>query len=397
MDAPKTESIPFAPSRLKLARLRRRLTLAQLAKAIELTTRRLSDFERGEAAPSSDVVARLAVVLKFPPAFFFAPELELFADTKSATTASFRAQHALLAKDRRSVLAAGTLATLVAGEVGRRFPGLPKWEDPDLGYESAPSRKQFDPRTSRVKPGTKPRLRHAENAADELRRQWGLGTKRIGNTIHLLESRGVRVFALAESLKEIDAFCFWRGKVPFVVLNTFKSGERGRFDAMHELGHLVLHREEKMAGRRAEAEANRFASAFLLPREAFLLRFPRTPDLVELLKAKREWGVSVQAMVRRGFDLGVYTEWQYKEAFIHMSSLGWRRQEPGEPEPFAREESKLFAKVFSSKKSPTSLSDLARAVAISPTELRALLPIELGDGDKRDGELVHMADYRRKR
>ncbi len=63
-------------------------------------------------------------------------------------------------------------------------------------------------------------------------------------------------------------------------LSTDKSGERGRFDAAHELGHLVLHgehedprREDEISQRPcAEAEANRFAAAFLMPRSSVLAR-----------------------------------------------------------------------------------------------------------------------------
>ncbi|MFD5336500.1 MULTISPECIES: ImmA/IrrE family metallo-endopeptidase [Streptomyces] len=61
---------------------------------------------------------------------------------------------------------------------------------------------------------------------------------------------------------EVDAFSFWDGEIPFVLLSTEKTAERGRFDAAHELGHLVLHGEEQMPhGPQAEAEAHRFAAA----------------------------------------------------------------------------------------------------------------------------------------
>ncbi|MEU8739183.1 ImmA/IrrE family metallo-endopeptidase [Streptomyces halstedii] len=43
---------------------------------------------------------------------------------------------------------------------------------------------------------------------------------------------------------EVDAFAVWREGVPFVFLNTQKSAERGRFDAAHEFGHLVMHGSE---------------------------------------------------------------------------------------------------------------------------------------------------------
>jgi Zn-dependent peptidase ImmA (M78 family) len=50
-------------------------------------------------------------------------------------------------------------------------------------------------------------------------------------------------------------------------LNTFKSAERSRFDAAHELAHLVLHIHGMTSGGRdIEREADMFASAFLINR-----------------------------------------------------------------------------------------------------------------------------------
>ena len=84
--------------------------------------------------------------------------------------------------------------------------------------------------------------------------------------IKLLESKGVRVFSLAENTKNVDAFSCWRNDVPYIFLNTFKSADRSRLDAAHELAHLVLHRHGgPRQGREAEIEANSFASSFLMP------------------------------------------------------------------------------------------------------------------------------------
>ncbi|NTZ43826.1 ImmA/IrrE family metallo-endopeptidase [Altererythrobacter sp. SALINAS58] len=42
--------------------------------------------------------------------------------------------------------------------------------------------------------------------------------------------------------EKVEAFSFWSGFRPFVFLDSDKtSGARERFDAAHELGHLVLH------------------------------------------------------------------------------------------------------------------------------------------------------------
>ncbi|WP_261371327.1 ImmA/IrrE family metallo-endopeptidase [Yersinia frederiksenii] len=59
--------------------------------------------------------------------------------------------------------------------------------------------------------------------------------------VHLIEPKGVKVFSLAENCVEVDAFSFWTNRKPFVLLNTIKTSERSRFDATHQLGHLVLH------------------------------------------------------------------------------------------------------------------------------------------------------------
>lgn len=94
----------------------------------------------------------------------------------------------------------------------------------------------------------------------------GLGEAPIANMVHLLETKGVRVFSLVEDCHELDAFSTWLDGTPFVFLNTRKSAERSRMDAAHELGHLVLHRVGRPQGKEAEEEATRFGAAFLMPR-----------------------------------------------------------------------------------------------------------------------------------
>jgi Zn-dependent peptidase ImmA (M78 family) len=77
-----------------------------------------------------------------------------------------------------------------------------------------------------------------EVAAQALRAEWGLGERPIQNMLHLLEANGVRVFSLPRDNASVNAFSVWHGAIPYVFLTTDKSGERGRFDCAHELGHL---------------------------------------------------------------------------------------------------------------------------------------------------------------
>ena len=149
-------------------------------------------------------------------------------------------------------------------------------------------------------------------AAMALRQQWGLGERPVRNMVHLLEAKGVRVFTLFEDTTEVDAFSLWRATTPFVFLNTMKSAERSRFDAAHELGHLVLHRHAGAPqGREAEHEANRFASAFLMPRGSVFAVAPVFPSLDRLAALKRQWIVSVGAIAYRLHALGLLTDWHY--------------------------------------------------------------------------------------
>src|SRR6266567_4823096 len=97
----------FSPSRLTVARHRRRLTQVQLAQLVGVSDRSIREFEGGdEPAIADETIDTLARVLRFPRAFFSAPELEPITED----AASFRALSRRTAAQRNAVLAAGTLA-----------------------------------------------------------------------------------------------------------------------------------------------------------------------------------------------------------------------------------------------------------------------------------------------
>src|SRR6185312_11136475 len=165
----------------------------------------------------------------------------------------------------------------------------------------------------------------------------------VSNMIHLLEAKGVRIFSLVEDTRSLDAFSMWRKDTPFIFLNTTMTAERSRFDAAHELGHLVLHRHGgPQGGRVAEDQANQFASAFLMPKADVQARLPRIRFLNELVQAKKLWGVSVSALNYRLHRLGITTDWQYRTLCIQIN------EQFGQTEPFGmqRERSMVWGKVF---------------------------------------------------
>lgn len=305
----------FNPQRLTLARMRRGMQLKELAERCGVDVRTVGGWENNEWPPMGESLAALARVLRFPAAFFSAPRLDLI----DVGRASFRSMSTMKAPQRDAVHAAGTLVLPFQAWLASRF-SLPALAVPDFGGE--------DP----------------EQAADSVRKLWGLGHGPAPNMVHLLELHGVRVFSLAEDAREVDAFSFWGGAEAFVMLNTMKSPEHGRFDAAHELGHLVLHRRADLRSNEVEHEANRFASAFLLPRAGVLAQRPPAVTMQVALAMKVQWRVSLIAMVFRLHRLGLVTDWHYRELNKAMALRGWRTAEPYGLTK--RETSQVLAKAF---------------------------------------------------
>lgn len=153
-------------------------------------------------------------------------------------------------------------------------------------------------------------------------------------------------------------------------LNTQKTAERSRFDAAHELGHLVLHKSGAPQGREAELEANAFASAFLMPRGDVIANAPRFPTLQDLMRAKKRWKTSVAALNHRLQTVGMLSDWQYRSLCIEIAKLG-RNTEPNQTE---RETSQVLPAVFSALyQDGITRSDVARELGIKVADLEQMM------------------------
>lgn len=333
----------FNPSRLTLARKCRGFTKTRLAELVGVELRSISAYENGEFTPEEDRLQEIARCLRFPQTFFIGDDLEEL----SPDVASFRALSRMTASQRDMALGAGAIALLINEWVEKRFE-LPSVNLPDLSREG-----------------------DAEAAAEALRRLWGLGELPIKNTIHLLESRGVRIFSLSLDTAKVDAFSMWRGNTPFVFLNTIKSAEHSRFDAAHELGHLVMHRHGAPQGQDAERQANTFASAFLMPRSSILANAPRLATVNHLIRLKKHWTVSVAALAYRLQMVGVLTDWHYRMLCKEIARRGYRTQEPEEAH---RETSQVFGKVFAAlREDRVTYGDIANDLNVSKQEIEQLV------------------------
>lgn len=359
------------------------MTKREIAESIGVSERSVSAYEKGDQEPEPSTVQRMTKALNFPQAFFYA------ADPEELTVgiASFRSMSKMSARQRDSALGSGSIGLLLNEWLEKKF-NLPEPNLPDLSRESGVltglyNRESYE---EDIPYPSKSTANCPEAAAEAFRSHWGLGELPVKNVITLLESKGVRVFSLAVDAKEVDAFSMWHGGKPFMFLNTFKSAEHCRFDAAHELGHLVLHRHGQTQGPELEREANAFASAFLMPRKSVLSNAPRVATLPGLVRAKHYWKVSVAALNYRLHALGMTSDWVYRTLCIQLAEAGYRTKEPEEA---IHEKSLILEKVFKALRDEgVSKFDVAEELLIPIEEIDALtfnLMLNLLSGGRKGG------------
>ena len=356
----------FTASRLTAARQLRGLTKKALAEGVRVSGAAMTEFENGSRSPSAETAQRLAEELDFPVEFLYGDDVHPIYPGLS----SFRAVRSMTARSRDRCLASGAVASgIITPYLNGRFV-LPAPDVPDLPVDIC------DP----------------ESAARETRTEWRLGHARIGNLIHLLESKGVRVFWLEEPSPTMDAVSFWQHGEPYILLNGQRSGERQRLSVAHELGHLILHRDIATNDREVESEAFAFAGSFLLPEDQLRASFRGVSSLSELFsnlfRLKSDWGLSVAATLRRSRDIGVVTDGMYERACKEISTQGWRK---AEPRTLPCEESLLHEKVFGKLgEDDLGPADVARDLNIRPSDLLEFMPV----GKQYNKEANHPARER---
>ncbi|HCG6603367.1 TPA: ImmA/IrrE family metallo-endopeptidase [Vibrio parahaemolyticus] len=338
-------SVKFNPSRLKLARTRRQLTFKSLAQEVGLTPRMVSEYEKDycSSEPPEATVEAFSRALNYPAEFLLDDDA---IEEVAKETVSFRSLKSMKAAQEHAAIGAGQIGVLISEFFERSFNML------DV---NVPDYRDIEP----------------EVAAQMLRADWNLGTASISNMVHLLEKHGVRVFSLAENTQNVDAFSFWKGTTPYVFLNTQKSGERSRFDAAHELGHLILHQHNSPQGKDLESEADRFAAELLMPRATILPYKGSMITIQSILKLKHNWKVSAFALIVQMKNVGVLSEWQYKNLVIQASKMGLRTKEI---DGIKRETSHVINKILAAlSEDGCSIVDLAKSICLPVDEVSGLL------------------------
>jgi Zn-dependent peptidase ImmA (M78 family)/transcriptional regulator with XRE-family HTH domain len=300
----------FEPARLRLARELREWSQADLARSLNVTPAAASQFESGTTRPGTEMLNRLSTVLGVPSEFLRLPLTETH-------EGFFRALRRTSVAHRRRARAIAHVAHDIALAYG---PGrLPAVSIPCMSVAGLEA-----PRAD------------LEDAARQARSALGLPRGPVENVVKTIEDHGLVVIRLPFDTADVDAFSLPFHDRPVVVLGSDKNDRaRSRFDAAHELGHLIAHGDQVWGVREVEQQAHWFAAEFLMPAADIARELPTRADWPALFDLKRKWQVSLGALLMRARTLGRMTDSQYLTAVKAASARGWRRVEPvplGRPE-----------------------------------------------------------------
>ncbi|PPD35843.1 MAG: hypothetical protein CTY19_02010 [Methylomonas sp.] len=305
----------FQPERLSQARMCRGLTLTALATMIGKSSASLSKWERGEQLPEADALEKLAQQLGMPSSWFLTPT-----PTYGDNVCFFRS-NASLTKAAQTI---SEIRLKWLNELSLKIQELIDWPAVNVPRLGLTNHKNITDT-------------EIEQFALQCRKWWQLGLGPISDMVLVLENAGVICVREELGYSKMDGSSKWfkTDDRPYVFLAADKAnGVRSRFDAAHELGHLVLHTDvtsldfnKKERYSEIERQAHLFAGAFLLPAESFAAEVAR-PSLDTFLALKPRWKVSIGAMISRSKQLGIIDEDYAVRLWKNYSARGWRKGEP---------------------------------------------------------------------
>ncbi len=337
-------------SRLQAGRELRGLSQTALAREAGITAAAVSQFENGHSRPTAATLLKVSHALELPLAYFARRPGHATVEPPPAFFRSLRSTSA--AERRRATALVGLVHELV--HAVEEHVALPPVDAP----ENRPARN--DAAIDRAAAGAREHLGLDPHAP-------------VPDVVRALEQHGIVTARFHVDGHHMDAFSIEYPDRPVVVLGADKGQrDRSRFDAAHELGHLVLHRPEHAGTKESENQAHRFAAAFLMPADAIRGDLPQRADWERLAHLKQEWGVSIAALLKRAQTLGTMDPTAYTQAMKTMSARGWRKREPVDLGP--AEKPVLLAKALDvAAAHGVTLADLAAEHGLPLHDLRRIL------------------------
>jgi Zn-dependent peptidase ImmA (M78 family)/DNA-binding XRE family transcriptional regulator len=297
------------PERIREAREASGLQLEAFAECLGVTKQAVAQYESGLCAPSGGVMGKIIAHTAQPPSFFVT-----FRERAASGLSPFwrglkrMEQHHRKRMSRRLEWARDIAVYL------ENYIELPPVSLPAIDFDS-----------------NSDDVDQIEHAADIVREYWSLGRGPLLDLSAILELHGFILIRESASCGDMDAVSCWQSGRPYILFSAdVSSGPRSAFNLAHELGHMILHSSVEVTAdnlKKIEKQANRFASAFLLPRESFSREVLGT-SLDHFLFLKEKWGIAISAMAYRCKDLHILSDNQFSYLMRQMNSFRIKKQEP---------------------------------------------------------------------
>jgi len=309
----KSEAPVYAGERIRAVRLLVGSSQADLAASLGITQAQISQIESGRRTATASFLDRVANATGYPRAYFEAVPADL-----PPTTLRFRRE-----------------ATAPSSEVGRVEQLVA--ETYRVAWQLVRDSGLYVPPSLPLATGEEIAAEDIESLAMQARESLGLDVAGpVRHVTRSLERGGIVVVSLAfaetddesKTVGHFGASC-WPGAPDPAVIGYFEggAGDRQRFALAHELGHLVLHTRRRFVSD-PEDEANRFAGAFLVPRDRAEEFVTADVTLRDFAQLKATWGVSIQALIMRCSQLGLIDPARKTSLSKQLSARGWRKNEP---------------------------------------------------------------------
>ena len=291
---------------LKYYRLKKNMSMKDLAEACGLTSMAISNYESGKRQPDIDTINSLAKALGVNVVDFLASR-----NTNLVFQHCEYRKHSSLTKTQQEYIQES-----VEEYFSRFFDAVEC-----LGGDPLPEA----PKCHTIK-----RSGISEKDAVKLREFLGIQEDGpIDELIGILENKGIMVIELDI---DNDHFFGMNGFVngyPYIVINKNMRAERKRTTILHEAAHLVFIWDSSKE-KENEDEATAIAGAALIPAKDLLRELgPRKSALTkDMVLVCKEYGISMYLLVKRASITGIISDYVEKDFYIKANKANWKKTEP---------------------------------------------------------------------
>ena len=292
---------------LKYYRLKKNISMKELASLVGVSQMAISHYESGERKPSMNTIKALAKALDVKVTDFLNNRNEnlifVHGEFRKGTKLSGKQQEYIRESVEEYMSRFYSVVDILGGEV---LPDAPLCHGLVLTKE-------------------------VEKDAYAMRKYLKLSESGpIGNLIEVLENKGILVYVCDI---ENNAFSGMNGLVngrPYIIVNGKMSPERIRSTIAHEMAHFIFIWPEDMEEKQIEDMATAISGAFLFPatdaiRELGIRRSSVTRDMELICK---EYGISMYLLVKRANLCKIINDNVAKAFYVRAGKAGWRKNEP---------------------------------------------------------------------